>query len=199
MPARARRAGVRALRTLYSTSTGVNRFSGLQPFVIPCIGPEVFPFLSCKVPGRASRAVDDRLCCKVRAMISVPPVWFWIVSYEKYSIRVGISLCTVVKARQSRVTGPRSWFLSAHPVPREGVVIIAATRGQQGVRQSLEQKVGLSPLSPCQRFSGTGVAFAARPAIPRRPWRPTAPHTAASFAGSCAPDASGSSPGSRPR
>ena len=91
MPARARRAGVRALRTLYSTSTDVNRFSGLQPFVIPCIGPEVFPFLSCKVPGRASRAVDDRLCCKVRAMISVPPVWFWIVSYEKYSIRVSIS------------------------------------------------------------------------------------------------------------
>ena len=130
MPARARRAGVRALRTLYSTSTGVNCFSGLQPFVIPCIEPEVFPFLSCKVPGRASRAVDDRLCCKVRAMISVPPVWFWIVSYEKYSIRVGISLCTVVKARQSRVTGPRSWFPGAHPVPREGVVIIAATRGQ---------------------------------------------------------------------
>ena len=132
MPARARRAGVRALRTLYSTSTGVNRFSGLQPFVIPCIEPGVFPFLSCKVPGRASRAVDDRLCCKVRAMISVPPVWFWIVSYEKYSIRVGISLCTVVKARQSRVTGPRSWSpRGAHPVPREGVVIIAATRGQQ--------------------------------------------------------------------
>ena len=131
MPARARRAGVRALRTLYSTSTGVNRFSGLQPFVIPCIEPGVFPFLSCKVPGRASRAVDDRLCCKVRAMISVPPVWFWIVSYEKYSIRVGISLCTVVKARQSRVTGPRSWSpRGAHPVPREGVVIIAATRGQ---------------------------------------------------------------------
>ena len=93
--------------------------------------PGVFPFLSCKVPGRASRAVDDRLCCKVRAMISVPPVWFWIVSYEKYSIRVGISLCTVVKARQSRVTGPRSWSpRDAHPVPREGVVIIAATRGQ---------------------------------------------------------------------
>ena len=91
MPARARRAGVRALRMLYSTSTGVNRFSGLQPFVIPCIEPGVFPFLSCKVPGRASKAVDDRLCCKVRAMISVPPVWFWIVSYEKYSIRVGIS------------------------------------------------------------------------------------------------------------
>ena len=132
MPARARRAGVRALRTLYSTSTGVNRFSGLQPFVIPCIEPGVFPFLSCKVPGRASRAVDDRLCCKVRAMISVPPVWFWIVSYEKYSIRVGISLCTVVKARQARVTGPRSWSpRGAHPVPREGVVIIAATRGQQ--------------------------------------------------------------------
>jgi hypothetical protein len=73
VPARARRAGVRALRTLYSTSTGVNRFSGLQPGMRPCVVPGAFPFLSCKVPGRASRAVDDRLCCKVRAMISVPP------------------------------------------------------------------------------------------------------------------------------
>ena len=82
-----------------------------------------------------------------------------------------------------------------HPGPRA----TGLSRAVRGVRQSLEQKVGLSPLSPCQRFSGTGVAFAARPAIPRRPWRPTAPHTAASFAGSCAPDASGSSPGSRPR
>ena len=160
MPARARRAGVRALRTLYSTSTGVNRFSGLQPFVIPCIEPGVFPFLSCKVPGRASRAVDDRLCCKVRAMISVPPVWFWIVSYEKYSIRVGISLCTVVKARQSRVTGPRSWSpRGAHPVPREGVVIIAATRGQQHLG---DNGLGHGPVRlPHGRPSGPGAGTTA--------------------------------------
>ena len=115
MPARARRAGVRVLRTLYSTSTGVNRFSELQPFVIPCMEPGIFSFLSCKVPGRASRAVDDRLCCKVRAIGLCSPVWLWIVSYEKYSIRVGISLCTVVKARQFRVTGPRSWSLRRTP------------------------------------------------------------------------------------
>ena len=57
-------------------------------------------------------------------MISVPQYGSGS-SHQKYSIRVGISLCTVVKARQSRVTGPRSWSpRSAHPVPREGVVIM---------------------------------------------------------------------------
>ena len=121
MPSRACRAGSRAFKTEYSTSDAVNLFSAFLHGTVPLV-PQV----------PVSRAVDDRLCCKVRAIISVPPVWFWIVSYEKYSIRGGISLCTVVKARQSRVTGPRSWSpRGAHSVPREGVVIIAATRGQQ--------------------------------------------------------------------
>ena len=80
MPARARRAGSRAFKTEYSTSDAVNLFSAFLHGTVPLV-PQV----------PVSRAVDDRLCCKVRAMISVPPVWFWIVSYEKYSIRVGIS------------------------------------------------------------------------------------------------------------
>ena len=139
MPARARRAGVRAFKTEYSTSDAVNLFSAFLHGTV---------LLVPQVP--VSRAVD-RLCCKVRAIVLCSPVWFWIVFYEKYSIRVDISLCTVVKARQARVTGPRSWSLRCTPyqagpgtcliptpptcspvplLPREGVVIIAATRGQ---------------------------------------------------------------------
>ena len=107
MAARASKTGSRAFKTEYSISDAVNLFSALLHGTVPLV-PQV----------PVSRAVDDRLCCKVRAIISVFPVWFWIVSYEKYSIRVGISLCTVVKARQSRVTGPRSWSPRAHtPYP----------------------------------------------------------------------------------
>jgi len=61
VPARARRAGVRAFKTEYSTSDAVNLFSAFPHGTVPLV-PQV----------PVSRAVDDRLCCKVRAMIFVP-------------------------------------------------------------------------------------------------------------------------------
>ena len=60
MPSRACRAGSRVFKTEYSTSDAVNLFSAFLHGTV---------LLVPQVP--VSRAVD-RLCCKVRAMISVP-------------------------------------------------------------------------------------------------------------------------------
>ena len=50
-------------------------------------------------------------------MISVSPVWLWIVSYEKYSIRGGISLCTVVKANRPVLRDHDRGFCEHTPYP----------------------------------------------------------------------------------
>ena len=105
MAARASKTGSRAFKTEYPISDAVNLFSAFPHGTVPLV-PQV----------PVSRAVDDRLCCKVRAMIFVPQYGCGMSSMKSIAYAVADRYALLLRLDRLVLRDHDCGLCGAHPI-----------------------------------------------------------------------------------